>query len=94
MNSADRFQPKFAPGLRAPLRLSSKFRHLPARSAYPAPFGRSSPESTLSSSPSERLSFCEDDLLDIDPDDLPAAAAFSSVRQPAPRSPVLSFECT
>ncbi|GJE99656.1 hypothetical protein PsYK624_159270 [Phanerochaete sordida] len=82
------YQPRVAPGLRASLRVSTKFLSFPARHLHQQ---NSDDTSEGSDDAAERLSFCDDDLVDIDPEERSAAAAaFSSPM--SPRSPVSPFE--
>ena len=84
------YQPKVAPGLRASLRVSTKLLTFPARHLHRQ---NSDETSVASDEATERLSFCEDDLVDIDPEELPAAAAVCSAPVSGARSPTSPFDC-
>ena len=95
MISASNFQPKVAPGLRNSLRVSAQFLTYPARHFPRHHSDESSDDSGLSAE--ERLSFSEDDLVDIDPEELSAADALPippPVHASGPRSPLSPFERT
>lgn len=82
------YQPRVAPGLRASLRVSTKFLAFPARQLHRQ---NSDETSEGSDEAAERLSFSDDDLVDIDPEERSAAAAVCSPPVSA-RSPVSPFE--
>lgn len=81
-------EPRVAPGLRASLRVSTKFLSFPGRQLQRQ---NSDDTSEGSDEVAERLSFCDEDLVDIDPEERTAAAAACSSPVSA-RSPVSPFE--
>ena len=92
MYPTSNFQPKVAPGLRASLRVSTKLFTYPSRHLR-----RHHSESYADGVVvDERLSFSEDDLVDLDPEELSEAAATALPSPPASpgyRSPASPFEC-
>ena len=91
MISTSNFQPRVAPGLRNSLRVSTKFLTYPTRHLLRHPHDEDSDDSGLSEE--ERLSFSDDDLVDIDPEELSAADALPIPPPvPEPRSPLSPFD--
>lgn len=90
MYTTSSFQPRVAPGLRNSLRVSTKFLTYPTRHLLRHHTEEYSSE-VLSAE--ERLSFSEDDLVDIDPEELSAANALPiPPPNPGPRSPLSPFD--